>query len=115
MILYHVPTAIVKQPQIITKEIGRDFGPAFYTTDIREQASRWAKRKARLSSKQTRNSVDSYISVYEWERNSSLNILEFNDASMQWLDMVLQCRSNPDYQHDEKSLQYLKFIESIKV
>ncbi len=74
MILYHGSTAIVKQPQIITKEIGRDFGPAFYTTDIREQASRWAKRKVRLSLKRTRNSADSYVSVYEWEQNSSLNI-----------------------------------------
>ena len=82
MILYHGSTAIVKQPQIITKEIGRDFGAAFYTTDIRDKTIRWAKRKARLYFKQTRRNVDFYVSIYEWERNPSLNILEFNDASM---------------------------------
>ncbi|BDF08502.1 MAG: DUF3990 domain-containing protein [Emergencia timonensis] len=69
MILYHGSTAIVKQPQIITKEIGRDFGAAFYTTDIRDKTIRWAKRKARLSFKQTRSNVDFYVSVYGWERN----------------------------------------------
>ena len=45
MILYHGSTVIVDYPRIINNEIGRDFGFAFYTTDIKEQAIRWAKRK----------------------------------------------------------------------
>ena len=38
MIVYHGSAEIVKEPQIITSEKGRDFGFAFYPTEIREQA-----------------------------------------------------------------------------
>ena len=40
MILYHGSTVVVDHPKIIKSEVGRDFGFAFYTTDIREQAIR---------------------------------------------------------------------------
>lgn len=42
MILYHGSTMEVSQPRILKSEIGRDFGFAFYTTDIQSQAERWA-------------------------------------------------------------------------
>ena len=42
MILYHGSNVIVETPQIIKTEYGRDFGFGFYTTDIKEQAVRWA-------------------------------------------------------------------------
>lgn len=48
MILYHGSSVVVENPQIIQSELGRDFGFAFYTTDIKEQAVRWAKRKAMI-------------------------------------------------------------------
>ena len=38
MILYHGSTMEVSQPRILKSEIGRDFGFAFYTTDIQAQA-----------------------------------------------------------------------------
>ena len=34
MILYHGSTVAVASPQIIVSDIGRDFGPAFYTTAL---------------------------------------------------------------------------------
>ena len=40
MILYHGSTMEVSQPRIFKSEIGRDFGFAFYTTDIQAQAER---------------------------------------------------------------------------
>lgn len=46
MILYHGSTMEVSQPHILKSEIGRDFGFAFYTTDIQAQAERWARRRA---------------------------------------------------------------------
>ena len=46
MSLYHGTTLEIRQPGIIRREIGRDFGFAFYTTDIQEQAERWALRRA---------------------------------------------------------------------
>ena len=46
MILYHGSTMEVSQPRILKSEVGRDFGFAFYTTDIQAQAERWARRRA---------------------------------------------------------------------
>ena len=46
MILYHGSIVEVSVPQIIASDIGRDFGPAFYTTGIKAQAERWAVRRA---------------------------------------------------------------------
>ena len=48
MILYHGSTMEVSQPHILKSEIGRDFGFAFYTTDIQAQAERWARRRAMI-------------------------------------------------------------------
>ena len=47
MILYHGSTVAVNVPKIIKTEYGRDFGFGFYTTDIQEQAARWAVRNPR--------------------------------------------------------------------
>ena len=54
MTLYHGTTLEIQEPVIVRKEIGRDFGCAFYTTDIREQAERWAIRQSRILSRITK-------------------------------------------------------------
>lgn len=100
MILYHGSTIAVENPEIIKSEIGRDFGFAFYTTDIRDQAIRWAKRKAMIASRKKRQNVLPIISAYEWIESSDLSVKTFNGTSIEWLDMVIQCRSNPNYQHE---------------
>ncbi len=43
MILYHGSIVEVRRPQVVRSELGRDFGFAFYTTGIHEQAERWAR------------------------------------------------------------------------
>jgi len=103
MILYHGSTVVVENPKIIKSEIGRDFGFAFYTTDIKEQAVRWARRKAMLEERINKKQGIPIISCYEWNMAQAahdLQILEFDGASMEWLDMVVKCRSQLDYQHD---------------
>ena len=45
MILYHGSIVEVKDPKIIQSDIGRDFGFAFYTTTIEEQAVKMALKK----------------------------------------------------------------------
>ena len=55
MILYHGSTLEVQQPRILKSEIGRDFGFAFYTTDIQAQTERWARRRAMIESRRTKN------------------------------------------------------------
>ena len=67
MILYHGSTMEVSQPRILKSEIGRDFGFAFYTTDIQAQAERWARRRAMIESRRTKTEIQAIVSVYEWD------------------------------------------------
>lgn len=99
MIVYHGTTVEIMEPQIIRSEIGRDFGFAFYTTDIKEQAERWAVRRATIRSRRQKNACKAIVNVYEWNQKNDLNILELPEASMEWLDMVVNCRSNVDFHH----------------
>mgnify|MGYP000275074936 CR=1 FL=1 len=71
MILYHGSTLEVQQPRILKSEIGRDFGFAFYTTDIQAQAERWARRRAMIESRRTKKKVLPIVSVYEWDENAA--------------------------------------------
>ncbi|MCI5829199.1 MAG: DUF3990 domain-containing protein [Treponema sp.] len=100
MILYHGSTIEVSEPQILTTEKGRDFGFAFYTTDIKEQAERWAKRRAEIKSKMFGQKFCGIVNVYEWNENSTCRKKAFDGANIEWLEMVVKCRSNPDYKHD---------------
>ena len=100
MLVYHGTILEIKDPKIITTEIGRDFGFAFYTTDIKEQAERWALRRAMIQSRKSKANVSAVVNIYEWERDANTDILEFDGASMEWLDMVVSCRSNLSFRHD---------------
>ncbi|MBQ9078142.1 MAG: DUF3990 domain-containing protein [Ruminococcus sp.] len=100
MLVYHGTTLEIKEPKIITTEIGRDFGFAFYTTDIKEQAERWAIRRAKIQSRKSQNSVSAVVNIFDWERDIASDILEFDGASMEWLDMVVSCRSDLSYKHE---------------
>ena len=101
MILYHGSTMEVSQPHILKSEIGRDFGFAFYTTDIQPQAERWARRRAMIESRRTKKEVLPIVSVYEWDEDAAkqLRFLQFDGASMDWLELVVTCRSRTDYAH----------------
>jgi len=61
----------VSQPHILKSEIGRDFGFAFYTTDIQAQAERWARRRAMIESRRTKTKVQAIVSVYEWDEDAA--------------------------------------------
>ena len=101
MILYHGSTMEVSQPRILKSEIGRDFGFAFYTTDIQPQAERWARRRAMIESRRTKTEVQPIVSAYEWDEDTAkqLHFLQFDGASMEWLELVVTCRSQTDYSH----------------
>ena len=101
MTLYHGSTMEVSQPHILKSEIGRDFGFAFYTTDIQPQAERWARRRAMIESRRTKKEILPIVSVYEWDEDAAkqLRFLQFDGASMDWLELVVTCRSRTDYAH----------------
>ena len=100
MILYHGTTLRIEKPKIITAEIGRDFGFAFYTTGIQEQAERWANRRAMLERRKGNTSCEAVVNIYEWDNvQDGLLCLKFSEASMDWLEMVIRCRSDINYKH----------------
>lgn len=99
MILYHGTTLEIRKPLILRSELGRDFGSAFYTTDIPKQAERWALRRARLESRLTKNPAIPVVNLYEWDESANLRILRFHEPSLEWLDMVVRCRSDASYTH----------------
>jgi hypothetical protein len=97
MIIYHGGTEIVDAPRIFPTFTGRDFGMGFYTTDIRDQAMKWAERQARI-----RNKPGAFLNTYEFD-DSALQILkvkDFGDYSMEWLDLVIECRRNFSFRHE---------------
>ncbi|MCI9210002.1 MAG: DUF3990 domain-containing protein [Eubacterium sp.] len=102
MILYHGSTVVADHPKIIKSEVGRDFGFAFYTTDIREQAIRWAKRKAMLKERRFGQSIIPIVSCYLWEEKrakNELSLKEFTGTDIDWLEMVVECRSRMEHSH----------------
>jgi hypothetical protein len=100
MTLYHGSTLIIDKPQIIAAEYGRDFGAGFYTTDIRDQAVRWAQRKAKVENRKG-NSVKAILSKYEFDEKNyeNLRVIHFSGPSEDWLNMVCACRRNVKYNH----------------
>lgn len=103
MIVYHGTTLEVPKPRILHSDIGRDFGFAFYATDIKDQAERWATRRAKLEERRTgkhaKAIVNIYIYIYEWLEDPRMSILKLEGVSLEWLDMVVNCRSNINFSH----------------
>jgi len=99
MILYHGSVLEIEKPKIVKSDIGRDFGFAFYTTDIKEQAERWAIRRAKILSRIQKKQLPAVVNVYEWNHANDLKEKIFEDASMDWLDMVVKCRNDLNYTH----------------
>lgn len=101
MILYHGSTQEIQVPRIIRAEVGRDFGAAFYTTDIQAQAERWAVRKARIENRHRKETpCQAIVSVFEWEEGESgLHVKRYDEASLEWLDMVVRCRGDAQVRH----------------
>lgn len=96
MILYHGSDVEVNNPKIIKTEKGRDFGCAFYLTPIKKQAERMAKRKQKMNKSST-----AIVSVFEWNEKEmgNLNYKLFKNPDLEWLDMIIECRTNPSFKH----------------
>lgn len=102
MILYHGSFLPVERPKIIRSQVGRDFGCAFYVTDIQLQAERWAIRKTSIERRNGRANIQPTISVFSFDidyAKETLKFMNFPDANLDWLEMVLSCRANPNYSH----------------
>ena len=94
MIVYHGSSQLVQKPDVCHSYRALDFGKGFYVTSVREQAERWAKRKAGYL-----GSEKGIVSVYELESyDQSLRYKTFGDDLGSWIDFVCRCRDgNDDY------------------
>lgn len=102
MILYHGSYTEISSPKIIVQERGRDFGFGFYTTTVKNQAERWAVRTARLHSRITGKSENAVVNIYNFvEENAKfLNTKSFPEPGLEWLELVIKCRSDLTYKHN---------------
>ena len=91
MILYHGSDVIVEYPDNLHSQEHLDFGVGFYTTSVRTQAERWAKRKAALHGKKI-----GHVSVYEVTEVPGFVVRDFGDDLHSWIDFVCKCRSGSD-------------------
>ena len=87
MIVYHGSSKKVPHPDVDHSFRALDFGKGFYVTNVREQAERWARRKASLTG--GRAVVNQYRMSEDF---SGLRIKTFTDDLVEWIDFVCDCR-----------------------
>ena len=88
MIVYHGSIITVDKPDVNHSYRPLDFGKGFYVTSVREQAERWARRKAALQ-----GSGKAIISIYEMnDATDGLKVRTFAPDLMDWIDFVSDCR-----------------------
>ena len=93
MIVYHGSIEIVKNPDINHSYRPLDFGKGFYVTTVKEQAEKWAKRKADIFNK-AKGIVNSYVMSDDME---DLIYKTFADDLVEWIDFVCDCRDEGTY------------------
>ena len=92
MIVFHGSTEIIKKPDTEHSLRPLDFGKGFYVTTIKEQAEKWARRKAAIFEKNK-----AIVNKYEMSDNfTSLNKKQFDDDLSEWIDFVCDCRDGKD-------------------
>ena len=94
MIVYHGSSEVVHQPDTLHSYRALDFGKGFYVTTVREQAERWARRKADLFG------GTPVVSRYRMRDDlSQFRVKKFPDDLMEWIEFVCDCRDGkPTYQ-----------------
>ena len=94
MIVYHGSSEVVRQPDTLHSYRALDFGKGFYVTTVREQAERWARRKADLFGETP------VVSRYRMRDDlSQFRVKRFPDDLMEWIEFVCDCRDGkPTYQ-----------------
>jgi len=95
MIVYHGSTEIVEKPDVEHSYRLLDFGRGFYVTTVKEQAERWARRKADIFGK-NKAIVNSYRMN---DDTNGFQVKFFEEDLIEWIDFVCKCRDGEkDYQ-----------------
>lgn len=96
MRVYHGSTFIVKEPNLEVLNYRTDFGKGFYTTSDIEQAKKWTKIKKERDGNQN---LKRYINVYEYTEMKNMKILNFENATEEWLKFIFQNRKSDKLIH----------------
>ncbi|MGL5677712.1 MAG: DUF3990 domain-containing protein [Cellulosilyticaceae bacterium] len=92
MILYHGTNAEIVKPDVRFSKSYLDFGKGFYLTTYKEQAEKWAKRKALR--------VGGIPLVHRYELDDKIlkqyKCLHFQEDDREWLEFISKCRSGED-------------------
>ena len=88
MIVYHGTIEIVKNPDVLHSFRPLDFGKGFYVTTVKEQAEKWARRKADLY-----NKPSGVVNLYQMKEDKE-GLVEntFPEDLNEWIDFVCACR-----------------------
>ncbi len=88
MIVYHGSNVIVNLPDIEHSFRPLDFGRGFYVTTVREQAERWARRKADIC-----GTSKAIVTVYNMAKEFNGLVCKcFEEDLIEWIDFVCRCR-----------------------
>ena len=88
MMVYHGSTEIIKKPDVLHSYRLLDFGQGFYVTTVKEQAMRWARRKAGLQKDKS-----GIVNCYQMtEDTDDLRHKTFSEDLIDWIDFVCKCR-----------------------
>ena len=88
MIVYHGSTEVIKHPDVLHSYRLLDFGQGFYVTTVKEQAMRWARRKAGLQ-----RNRPAIVDCYRMSDDvGNLKHKSFSEDLMEWIDFVCKCR-----------------------
>lgn len=92
MNVYHGSNVIVKTPDISHSFRSLDFGKGFNVTTVKEQAERWARRKADIY-----DGDKAVVTVYNMTDDlKGLNCKCFEEDLTEWIDFVCRCRDEED-------------------
>ena len=88
MIVYHGSNMIVDHPDIDHSFRSLDFGKGFYVTTVKNQAERWARRKADIC-----GTDKAIVTIYNMaEHLNGLIYKYFEEDLSEWIDFVCGCR-----------------------
>ena len=103
--LYHGTIAVIELVIVSEGRGNKDFGKGFYMAVSKSQAIGIMHKKYREAVRRSRNKKDAlfhehlYRITIDTEVAKKLNNRIFEDADMQWLEFVLNCREHTDKPH----------------
>ena len=91
ILIYHSTNVIIENPHIVNTSYFKDFGYGFYTTEIRNQAEKWTRKKN-----------PKIVNIYDLDLayKKELNNKVFISMTEDWLDFIAFCRSGGSHSYD---------------